>query len=144
MEVLRWKERYRKLLLRKWRLCRFCRLTVEDKVHALLSCTGHIELAHRQNRFFADPSAIVTTFHEFRTSSCTGLDQLWFLIRVSELPVRRLLLLLLLQGRLSLITSVLCYASPRRIVRFLLSRTVHRGISSSNQVGSQHCNPCSA
>ncbi|PBK89310.1 hypothetical protein ARMGADRAFT_936172, partial [Armillaria gallica] len=43
VEVLRWRERYRKLVLRKWHLCRFCMLSVEDEVHALLSCTGHIE-----------------------------------------------------------------------------------------------------
>ncbi|KAK0436712.1 hypothetical protein EV421DRAFT_2086428 [Armillaria borealis] len=85
VEVLRWRERYRKFVPRKWRLCRFCRLSVEDEVHALLSCTGHIELMHRRDRFFTEVTAIVPTFHELRTSSCTGLEQLWFLMRVPDL-----------------------------------------------------------
>ncbi|KAK0447716.1 hypothetical protein EV421DRAFT_1787771 [Armillaria borealis] len=85
VEVLRWRERYRKFVPRKWRLCRFCRLSVEDEVHALLSCTGHIELMHRRDRFFTEVTAIVPTFHELRTSPCTGLEQLWFLMRVPDL-----------------------------------------------------------
>ncbi|KAK0434697.1 hypothetical protein EV421DRAFT_1678942, partial [Armillaria borealis] len=44
VEVLQWRERYRKFVPRKWRVCRFCRVSVEDEAHALLSCTGYIEL----------------------------------------------------------------------------------------------------
>ncbi|KAK0443103.1 uncharacterized protein EV420DRAFT_1576985 [Desarmillaria tabescens] len=36
VEVLRWGERYRPKIPREWRLCRFCKIAVEDEVHALL------------------------------------------------------------------------------------------------------------
>jgi hypothetical protein len=45
VERLRWKERYRATVPREWRLCRFCRVCVEDEVHALLQCRGHDDLA---------------------------------------------------------------------------------------------------
>ncbi len=73
-EVLRWREHYREFVPRKWRLCQFCRLSVEDEVHALLSCTGHIGL---QYRFFMEVTSIIPTFHELHTSPCTGLERLW-------------------------------------------------------------------
>lgn len=35
-----WGERYRAPVPREWRLCRFCRASVEDEVHALMECRG--------------------------------------------------------------------------------------------------------
>ncbi|KAK0457408.1 uncharacterized protein EV420DRAFT_1309648 [Desarmillaria tabescens] len=49
IEVLRWGERYRPKTPREWRLCRFCKIAVEDEAHALLRCTiasGPVELCH--------------------------------------------------------------------------------------------------
>ncbi|KAK0219711.1 hypothetical protein EDD85DRAFT_337762 [Armillaria nabsnona] len=69
-EVLRWREHYREFVLQKWGLCQFCRLSVEDEVHALLSCTGHIRL---QDHFFMEVTSIIPTFHELHTSPCKRL-----------------------------------------------------------------------
>ncbi len=60
-------------------------VSVEDEVHALLSCTGHSELVRRRDRFLTEVTAIIPTFHELGTSSCTGLERLWFLMRVPDL-----------------------------------------------------------
>ncbi|PBK60023.1 hypothetical protein ARMSODRAFT_966407 [Armillaria solidipes] len=85
VEVLRWRERYRKFVPRKWRLCRFCAVSVEDEVHALLFCTGHVDLVHRRDRFFADVTVISPTFHDLRTSACTRLEQSPSLLKAPRL-----------------------------------------------------------
>jgi len=38
VERLRYQERYRAPVPHAWRLCRFCRVEVEDEVHVLLKC----------------------------------------------------------------------------------------------------------
>ncbi|KAK0232150.1 hypothetical protein EDD85DRAFT_739085, partial [Armillaria nabsnona] len=54
IEVLRWKERYRPFVPRRWRLCRFCRAMVEDEPHALLECRANDGLSRRRRRFIED------------------------------------------------------------------------------------------
>jgi hypothetical protein len=44
VERLRYRERYRDPVPRPWRVCRFCRVVVEDEVHALLECEGDVRL----------------------------------------------------------------------------------------------------
>ncbi|PBK70984.1 hypothetical protein ARMSODRAFT_864056, partial [Armillaria solidipes] len=57
VEVLRWSERYRPRIPREWRLCRFCKIAVEDEIHALLRCTIAPGLAELRGRFLADTYA---------------------------------------------------------------------------------------
>ncbi|PBK76378.1 hypothetical protein ARMSODRAFT_223943 [Armillaria solidipes] len=55
--VLRWSERYRPRIPREWRLCRFCKIAVEDEIHALLRCTITPGLTELRGRFLADTYA---------------------------------------------------------------------------------------
>ncbi len=57
IEVLRWKERYRPFVPRRWRLCRFCRVMVEDEPHALFECRANDGLSRRRRRFIEDITA---------------------------------------------------------------------------------------
>ncbi len=54
VEVLRWSERYRPYIPRDWRLCRFCRVAVEDEQHALLVCATAPGLVCLRRKFFVD------------------------------------------------------------------------------------------
>ncbi|KAJ7118019.1 hypothetical protein C8R43DRAFT_960516 [Mycena crocata] len=38
MERMRWAERYKDQVPKKWRLCRFCRDHLEDAIHAMFMC----------------------------------------------------------------------------------------------------------
>ncbi|KAK7042457.1 hypothetical protein R3P38DRAFT_2890593 [Favolaschia claudopus] len=51
MERMRWAERYKPQVPRKWRLCRFCRTHLEDAIHALFVCS-HPPLAPIRQDFF--------------------------------------------------------------------------------------------
>ncbi|KAK0441943.1 hypothetical protein EV421DRAFT_1711229, partial [Armillaria borealis] len=57
VEVLRWSERYRPRIPHEWRLCRFCKIAVEDEIHALLRCTIAPGLAELRGLFLADTYA---------------------------------------------------------------------------------------
>ena len=59
VERLRFQERYRAPVPHAWRLCRFCRLEVEDEVHALLKCEGSMELLALRLTFRRDVIDIV-------------------------------------------------------------------------------------
>ncbi|KAK0460916.1 uncharacterized protein EV420DRAFT_1529147 [Desarmillaria tabescens] len=85
VEVLRWKERYRPFVLRHWRLCRFCKVAVEDEPHAMLGCCANNTLVHRRHRFRADIAAIIPDMGLLWSSPCTLQEQLWFLLRVSSI-----------------------------------------------------------
>ncbi|KAI5827202.1 hypothetical protein K523DRAFT_247356, partial [Schizophyllum commune Tattone D] len=55
VEVLRRPARYRRAVLaREDRLCRLCRLHVEDEVHALLDCRGRLDLICMRRTLFED------------------------------------------------------------------------------------------
>lgn len=62
VERLRWKERYRGPVPREWRLCRFCRSSVEDEVHALLDCNAHGGLSPIRDLMHAEVQALVPDF----------------------------------------------------------------------------------
>ncbi len=66
VELLRWSERYRPYIPRDWRLCRFCRVVVEDEQHALLVCAAAPGLACLRRRFLIDVCRI-----------CPRLDLAW-------------------------------------------------------------------
>jgi hypothetical protein len=51
MERMRWAERYKPEVPRKWRLCRFCKDHLEDAIHALFVC-GHQPLVEIRGEFF--------------------------------------------------------------------------------------------
>ncbi|KAJ6465030.1 hypothetical protein C8R45DRAFT_771693, partial [Mycena sanguinolenta] len=51
MERMRWSERYKKKVPKKWRLCRFCKDHLEDTVHALFVCK-HQPLLSMRTQFF--------------------------------------------------------------------------------------------
>ncbi|KAL1672665.1 hypothetical protein EV122DRAFT_175165, partial [Schizophyllum commune] len=55
VEVLRRQARYRRAVLaREDRLCRLCRLHVEDEVHGLLYCRGRLDLISMRRALFED------------------------------------------------------------------------------------------
>ncbi|KAJ7619987.1 hypothetical protein DFH06DRAFT_1144193 [Mycena polygramma] len=54
VERLRYPARYRRAIPREARLCRLCRVEVEDEVHALLVCTASLELTELRERFLED------------------------------------------------------------------------------------------
>jgi hypothetical protein len=54
VERLRYRTRYRLPIPREARLCRFCRVSIEDEVHALLECETHVPLAEIRDRFLDD------------------------------------------------------------------------------------------
>jgi hypothetical protein len=54
VERLRYRARYRLPIPREARLCRFCRVSVEDEVHALLECGTHAPLADMRESFLDD------------------------------------------------------------------------------------------
>ncbi|KAJ7117260.1 hypothetical protein C8R43DRAFT_902130 [Mycena crocata] len=51
MERMRWAERYKDQVPKKWRLCRFCRDHLEDAIHAMFMCT-HDPLIPIRNAFY--------------------------------------------------------------------------------------------
>ncbi|PBK99811.1 hypothetical protein ARMGADRAFT_1161404 [Armillaria gallica] len=54
VEVLRWSERYRPRIPRDWRLCRYCKIAMEDEMHCLLRCTIAPGLVELHGLFLAD------------------------------------------------------------------------------------------
>jgi hypothetical protein len=62
MERMRWAERYKPEVPRKWRLCRFCKDHLEDVIHALFVC-GHQPLVAIRGEFFHQ---LFTTHPELR------------------------------------------------------------------------------
>ncbi|KAK0421789.1 hypothetical protein EV421DRAFT_643098 [Armillaria borealis] len=58
VEVLRWSERYRPYIPRDWRLCRFCRVAVEDEPHVLLVCAAAPGLTCLRRKFIVDVCCI--------------------------------------------------------------------------------------
>ncbi len=85
IEVLRWKDRYRPFVPRRWRLCRFCKLSVEDEPHALLECGASTTILRRRHRFISDITAVIPEIAHLWSSPCSQLEQLWFLLRVSKI-----------------------------------------------------------
>ncbi|KAK0432096.1 uncharacterized protein EV420DRAFT_1235339, partial [Desarmillaria tabescens] len=73
VEVLRWTECYRPKIPREWRLCRFCKVTVEDEVHALLCCTIAPGLIELRRSFLADAHAL-----------CPNLANAWGRLAVDD------------------------------------------------------------
>ncbi|PBK98450.1 hypothetical protein ARMGADRAFT_920169 [Armillaria gallica] len=63
VEVLRWTERYRPYIPRHWRLCRFCRVAVEDEPHVLLVCATAPGLACLRRKFVADVCGMCPQLH---------------------------------------------------------------------------------
>ena len=59
VERLRYQERYRPAVPHPWRLCRFCRLEVEDEVHALLKCQARSELLGLRAAFTQDVTSLI-------------------------------------------------------------------------------------
>jgi hypothetical protein len=59
VERLRYQERYRNPVPHPWRLCRFCRVEVEDEVHVLLNCDARSDLLALRALFWQDVSGIV-------------------------------------------------------------------------------------
>ncbi|KAJ7017080.1 hypothetical protein C8F04DRAFT_888546, partial [Mycena alexandri] len=62
MERMRWSERYKSQVPRKWRLCRFCKIHLEDAIHALFVCK-HAPLVTIRAVFFQQ---LFTTHPELR------------------------------------------------------------------------------
>ncbi|SJL02428.1 uncharacterized protein ARMOST_05755 [Armillaria ostoyae] len=85
IEVLRRKERYRPFVPRRWRLCRFCRVMVEDEPHALLECRANDGLFRRRRRFIQDITAVIPEITDLWSSPCSLIEQLWFLLRVANI-----------------------------------------------------------
>ena len=54
VERLRYASRTRRIVPREERLCRFCRAEVEDEIHALLQCKGHLPLVRLRESLLAD------------------------------------------------------------------------------------------
>ncbi|KDR75593.1 hypothetical protein GALMADRAFT_489789 [Galerina marginata CBS 339.88] len=52
VEVLRYRSRYRLVVPRQYRLCRFCHGQIEDEVHALFHCPGSLPLQDARKDFF--------------------------------------------------------------------------------------------
>ena len=59
VERLRYQERYRPVVPHPWRLCRFCRLEVEDEVHALLKCQVRSDLLALRAAFTQDVTSLI-------------------------------------------------------------------------------------
>ncbi|KAJ7598036.1 hypothetical protein C8J56DRAFT_772391, partial [Mycena floridula] len=65
MERMRWGERYKPIVPREWRLCRFCVQGQEDVVHALLLCSEPQVMEHHR-RFMEDLNLCLPGFcHRF-------------------------------------------------------------------------------
>jgi hypothetical protein len=62
MERMRWSERYKLQVPRKWRLCRFCKDHLEDAIHAMFMCK-HTPLVDIRTTFF---EKLFTTHPELR------------------------------------------------------------------------------
>ncbi|KAJ6527041.1 hypothetical protein B0H19DRAFT_1275358 [Mycena capillaripes] len=62
MERMRWAERYKPAVPRKWRLCRLCKDYLEDAIHALFVCK-HPPFVIIRGQFFQE---LFTTHPEFR------------------------------------------------------------------------------
>ena len=63
IERLRWRERYRDPVPREWRLCRFCRASVEDEVHALLECCHAPRLLELREEMRREMAAVLPCFY---------------------------------------------------------------------------------
>ncbi|KAF8222404.1 hypothetical protein L208DRAFT_1413500 [Tricholoma matsutake] len=59
VERLRFQERYRASVPHAWCLCRFCRLEVEDEVHALLKCNARSDLIALRTTFRQDINRMI-------------------------------------------------------------------------------------
>ncbi|KAJ7018011.1 hypothetical protein C8F04DRAFT_1330302 [Mycena alexandri] len=63
VERLRYTTRYRDPVPRNFRLCRLCRGSVEDEVHALFDCTAELRLMQLRARFLASLSVCDPKVH---------------------------------------------------------------------------------
>ncbi|KAJ7731052.1 hypothetical protein B0H16DRAFT_1278386, partial [Mycena metata] len=64
IECRRWKERGKRIVPRKWRLCRFCYPYIEDAAHAMFKCEYAALLPIRQaflTKLFAELPELVGT-----------------------------------------------------------------------------------
>lgn len=59
VELLRRRERYRAYVPKPMRICRFCRVHVEDEVHVLLLCTGDAALTDVRQEFSTGISHVI-------------------------------------------------------------------------------------
>ncbi|KAJ6500849.1 hypothetical protein C8R45DRAFT_819932, partial [Mycena sanguinolenta] len=88
VEALRHGNRVWRFVEREWRLCRFCRMAVEDECHALLVCTAHPALTGLRSTFLRDMYAVVPVWRtQVRTVS--AYDFLMQMVRCQE-ATRRL------------------------------------------------------
>ncbi|KAJ7602036.1 hypothetical protein DFH06DRAFT_377521, partial [Mycena polygramma] len=62
VEILRYTERHKVRVPREARVCRFCRLGVENESHALLTCTTPALVAMRY-QFLGDVYRLIPDFH---------------------------------------------------------------------------------
>lgn len=88
VEVLRWKVRYRDVIPREWRLCRFCYEQCEDEAHALLGCHINPELNHCRETFFNDASTLFPDFDGF-TDDLSLSELLQWLVEMGDGDFRR-------------------------------------------------------
>ena len=63
MVRLRHADRYRPLVPRQWRLCRFCNDEVEDPPHAMFGCSGSPELIDLQSAFLESVFLLSPSLH---------------------------------------------------------------------------------
>lgn len=76
---LRYAERRRPAIPREHRLCRFCKLAVEDSLHALFECEGSTDLVDLRSRFWLQCLHEGGT-HEDRLQLAAPLDALHLLL----------------------------------------------------------------
>ncbi len=82
-EVLDSTAHVRSYVPRRWCLCRFCQVSVEDEPHALLGYGTYSTVVRRPRRFISDITAVTLEITHLWSSPCPPLEQLWFLLRVS-------------------------------------------------------------
>ncbi|PBK60291.1 hypothetical protein ARMSODRAFT_966160 [Armillaria solidipes] len=58
---------------------------VEDEPHALLECRANDGLSRRRRRFIQDITAVIPEITDLWSSPCSLIEQLWFLLRVSNI-----------------------------------------------------------
>ncbi|KAJ3919286.1 hypothetical protein F5877DRAFT_16260, partial [Lentinula edodes] len=90
VERLRYNEWYRPPIPRIWRLCRFCRLSIEDECHALLQCRQDVTLVYLRERYLADigVAAPELTLLRQTLSDYDFLKRLLFNVRVMSVTAK--------------------------------------------------------
>ena len=85
---MRWKARYRDIVPREWRLCRFCYAKLEDEAHALLGCHLNVDLSRCPEVFMRDARKLVPKFgHAADTLSSSELLQ--WMVDIDDVPFLR-------------------------------------------------------